>query len=112
MFASEAKIFQREADRLKARSRAAEKRASWLKNYMKACLGRVGLVKLKTTLFSVRIQNNGRPSIDLAEGASIPKPYLRTREEFDSEAAYQDWKAKKKLPPELIVTLGSHLRIR
>src|SRR5271169_6659542 len=63
---AEAAAYKAEAERLEARAKSFERHADWLKAYLMNTMERLGLDKIKTELFSLRIQKNSRPSISLA----------------------------------------------
>jgi hypothetical protein len=87
------------------------RRAEWLKSYLFAAMQSLGLERLDTKLFKLWIQKNGRPTIECA-GSDSPEGYQRVVVSFDGEKAYEDWKAGKPLPPEIVVREGYHLRIK
>ncbi|HZZ79642.1 MAG TPA: siphovirus Gp157 family protein [Gemmataceae bacterium] len=113
--AAESAAFKREADRLARLAGAAARRADWLKSYMHRCMVAAGMKSVDAGRFRVRIQNNGRPSIRLADGVpipeGIPEAYRRVTIEFDSQAAYEAWKNNLTLPDSIRVERGTHLRI-
>ena len=100
-----------EIRRLQDQHATETRRAEWLKNYVATCMMVAGLQKLETKLFKLRIQKNSRPSICLIDGAAVPEQYRKITVSMDGEAAYQDWKDDKALPPQLVVIHGQHLRI-
>lgn len=108
-YAAEAKAYGDEAVRLSGKALGATKKAEWLKKYLQSCLERIGQKKLKTPLFSLSVCNNSRPSIRV-EG-EIPAEFQRVKIEFDSQKAYETWKATGELPAAITVEQGRHLRI-
>lgn len=104
--------YAREVARLAALAKSALAKRDRLKAYLRLQLEKVGLKKLDTDLFRLTIQSNSRPAIRLTPNAPIPIDFLRVRKEFDGDAAYQAWKSGEPLPADVVVELGSHLRIR
>ena len=103
-----------EIKRLTALRDGYARREAWLKKYVETCMLATGQKKLDTKLFKLWIQANGRPSVTLAAGASIPEAYRRVKvvESLDSDAVLADMKAGKAIPPDVRVVHGSHLRIK
>jgi hypothetical protein len=105
---------QSEIDRLSALRDTAERKAIWLRRYIKDAMDRTGQSLVMTPLFTVRVQANSRPQIRLRDGADIPEPFRRivpARIEFDKEAAYQAWKDGSAIGPDVEIVEGAHLRI-
>lgn len=101
-----------EADRLAALAKSRENTARGLKTYLLNALQKRGTHKVMCDRFTVRIQKNGRPSIQWTKDvAEIPEPFRRVRVELDGDAAYGEWRSTKQLPEGFAVELGSHLRI-
>lgn len=130
-----------EIKRLTALRDAAARRAEWLRNYVHRAMLATGQTKLTTALFRVWIQNNGRPSIKLADGEAVPPELAKVvvTTTLDTEAAYERWRAwqaeyqaavdnvemdaataeehakraaELELPSSVRVVEGSHLRIK
>lgn len=102
----------KEICRLSSLQESYTRRADSLKDYVFRSMKSLGRDKVQGKLFTVWIQKNGRPSIELEADVDIPEYYKRTKVEFDSQLAYQEWKAGTPMPPGVKVTQGSHLRIK
>ena len=61
-----------EEDRLKARREALTNRRLSIKEYLQNQLIEAKIDKLKGTMFTVSIQNNPPPSVQIAEGVTVP----------------------------------------
>ena len=82
-----------EVDRLNSRRKTIENRTSWLKGYMQENLESLGMDKIDTELFSVRIQANP-PSVDVqCEATDLPVQYQRVKVEADKTAIKEALKA-------------------
>lgn len=130
-----------ELRRLGAMLKSLNNRAEWLRDYVFQCMLATGQQKLRTKLFNIWVQANGRPSITVVDGAEIPKEFRREEVvvSFDGDAAYRQWKAwraavlvlhemenategeleaaraevkRLELPESIRVILGQHLQIR
>ncbi len=108
---SDAAAYKAEADRLNLLHERAERKADWLKNYLKTAMDQRGMDKVKAMPFSLSICKNSRPSIKCQEG-KIPIEFQRIKVEFDGTKAYERWKEGMALPDEIVVEQGFHLRIR
>jgi hypothetical protein len=73
-------------------------------------LERAGIPKVETSVGTIRIQANGRPSIAW-EGSIdlLPEAYRRISVSLDGTKAFEDYKAGK-LPETFTVVTGKHLR--
>jgi hypothetical protein len=101
-----------EAQRLAAIAHRKRAVAARLKEYLKTQLEVAGIAKIETPLCTVRIQKNSRPTIKCTVPLdTLPEGFIRVRREFNSEAAYELYKAQAPLPEGILVELGSHLRI-
>lgn len=114
-----------EVKRLGARMAAKRKAADGLKAYLKFNMERLELTKVKGVLASVSIQRNSVPSVttaltddDLrAAFVSVGNPvgqFVRetVRYTVDREAVLAAQKASYPIPAEIVIDLGSHIRIR
>jgi len=109
---SQAAAAKAESDRLAALARSMGNAAERLRGYLQSQLEACGVRELQTqTPFRLKILPCSQPSAKLAEGAAIPKEYLRTKEEFDAQKALADYKDGKALPAEVVVKRGSYLKI-
>jgi hypothetical protein len=82
-----------EEDRLKARREALANRRLSIKEYLQHQLIEAKIDKLKGTMFTVSIQNNP-PSVQIAEGVTVPDKYLVPQEaKVDKRALLDDLKA-------------------
>lgn len=101
-----------EAERLTALGRAGLRTVGRLKSYLKDSLERMGVKKIETPLFKVRVQNNSQPSIEYTGDVSqLPPTFRRTIIEPDKKAVLTAWKAGEELPPGFVVEVGQHLRV-
>ena len=82
-----------EEDRLKARREALTNRRLSIKEYLQNQLIEAKIDKLKGTMFTVSIQNNP-PSVQIAEGVTVPDKYLVPQEaKVDKRALLDDLRA-------------------
>ncbi len=106
----------REIQRLTALRNGYNRRADSLKAYVFRSMQALNIPRVVCRLFTVWIQKNGRPCIELAAAADglpdIPEPYRRVTVTFDSQKAYEDWKAGTPLPKCITVIDGFHLRVK
>ena len=110
---AEAKAVKQEEDRLKARRTAAENRERRLKDYLHACMTRMGIPKIDGDRAKVAIQKNGRPSITwMGEEDAIPDAFRRVTVSVDGTAVYNEWRAGSELPEGFEVEVGTHVRVR
>lgn len=116
---AEATAVKQEEDRLRARRTAAENRERRLKDYLHACMTRLGVLKVDGERVKVAVQTNGRPSIEwMGEPDAIPEPFRRVTVGVDGVAAYDAWRAAPEnerataLPEGFRVEVGTHVRIR
>lgn len=111
-FECEACAAQAEVDRLQKLVQVRTNAAKRLKAWLLQNLQRLGLERVETDLFRVRIQQNGRPSINYSGDPEALPPFMRrVKVEVNGDAAYELWKGGQELPPGFQVTRGSHLRI-
>lgn len=83
---SEVDAIKSEIDRLTNKRKIAENRIAWLKGYMQENLEAIGLDKVDTDLFIVRIQANP-PSVDImCELSDLADEYKRLKIEADKTA--------------------------
>jgi hypothetical protein len=74
---AEVDAIKTEVDRLNAKKKLAENRINWLKGYMQYNLEQIGLDKVETDLFVVRIQNN-QPSVNVTiDPEELPEVYRK-----------------------------------
>jgi hypothetical protein len=103
-----------ERDRLDALIATRKRMVAGLKDYLKFNLERMGKTKVDTDLFVVRIQKNGRPSVDFdGDVAELPDHFRKVtiNIEVNKDAALEAWKNDEELPAGLSVRQGNHLRI-
>lgn len=90
---AEIEALSNEMARLSARKKTIENRTAWLKGYMQENLEAMGLDKVDTYLFSVRIQANP-PSVDVTiEAEKLPEEYQRVTIAPDKTAIKEALKA-------------------
>jgi hypothetical protein len=110
---AEAAAVKQEEDRLKARRTAAENRERRIKDYLHACMLRLGVSKVDGDRAKVAIQKNGRPSITwMGEEDQVPDAFRRVSVSVDGTAAYNAWKSGAELPEGFRVEVGTHVRVR
>ena len=110
---AEAAAVKQEEDRLKARRTAAENRERRIKEYIHACMTRLGVSKVDGDRAKIAIQKNGRPSITwMGDADAIPEAFRRVSVSVDGAAAYNEWKAGAELPEGFRVEVGTHVRVR
>lgn len=107
---TEASASTEELDRLKRLAAARQKRADYFKNYILDSMLAAGIQKHKSAICEMRIQKNSRPAIFVDDGKDVPKEFEKITVSLDGTKAYEAWKAGEKLPEELIVREGCHLR--
>lgn len=101
---------QAEIVRLKAAADADQRKAEWIKQYMKNCMMRLDVPSIETPLFKLRVQKS--PVSVRLTGDDIPEQYQRqAKVEFDKSKAIADHKAGVPLPEGVEIVQGTHLRI-
>ncbi len=119
-----AEAIKTEEVRLNARRKAREKAAESLKEYLHREMDRLGKTKVQGLLATVAIQKNP-PSVTCAlddamlrmakESGSVLGEFVRevpASYRIDRDAAMVAYKMGGQLPPEIVITAGSHVRIR
>jgi DNA repair ATPase RecN len=102
-----------ECNRLGKLAQARSNSAERLKDWLKTNLQRLGMTKVETDLFVVRIQKNGRPAIPYTgDVKDLPEGFRKVTITPDGDAAYAAWKAGKELPAGFTVIQSTHLRIQ
>ena len=116
---AEAAAVKQEEDRLKARRTAAENRERRIKDYLLACMTRLGVDRIEGDRAKVRVQDNSRPSITWMGAADdIPDAFRRVSVSVDGTAAYDAWRSApederdRALPEGFRVEVGTHVRVR
>jgi hypothetical protein len=114
-FAAQGDAAREEEKRLAARKTARWKAAERLKDYMLEQMQRLDRRKVEGTLFTVRVQKNGRPSIRWTD-PDLPPPLgfqrqIPARVELDADLALAEWRATGQLPEGFTVDVGFSLRI-
>lgn len=122
---AQAKGVREERDRLDATVKREEKAAESLKGYLKMQMEHLGKTKVNGLLATIAIQRNSQPSVthaltdaDLAHAYEVHAPVAQFIKEIpvsyriDRDAVLAAQKAGDPIPPEIVVELGSHLRIR
>jgi hypothetical protein len=102
---------KQEAYRLTDRANSFDKKADALKNYIEVMMRRAGKEKVKTTLYSLNIQNN-QESVEVTEQAMIPPQFWKQPEPVLDKQAIKD-ALKANLPvPGAQLRQAQSLRIR
>lgn len=107
----EEEAYKAEADRLYQKAQTARRSHEGLKDYAKLQLEKMGLDKIKTGRFALRITANSRPRISWDGPQAPPKKFQRVKIELDGGKAYEFFKAMGQLPPGFTIHQGTHLRI-
>ena len=127
MLEGEAKAFGDEAARLTGHAKSRERRAAWLRNYLKRCLEAAGARQIKGPLFTIAIQDNP-PRVEANElevDASFKRAYLDlplsdvpeallgiAHVSVDLAAIKEYQKRTGEMPAGTRLQQGTHLRIR
>jgi Siphovirus Gp157 len=101
-----------EIDRLQKRATSAKRAADGIKTYVKQCMDKAGLTKVKNDFFTVWTQDSPYSVRFVGPDENIPKEYQKVSVSFDGTKALDDYKAKKKLPENIEVTRGHHIVIK
>lgn len=109
-FTLEAKAASEEASRLTHLASHRHATAEKLKDYLEDHLQRMGLQRIETDLFKVRVQRNSVPTIRWTGDGDIPEPFRRVATSLNGTAILEAWKAGK-LPEGFTAEIGTHLRI-
>lgn len=122
---SHAKAVKEEVDRLKAIVTREERAAESLKAYLHRQMEALGKPKVEGKLCTVAIQRNSQPAVTCAlSDEDLAKQYAEDtavaqfiREvpvsyRLDRDAVLQAYKAGDAIPADIVVSLGSHVRIR
>ncbi len=102
-----------EAERMAARSLTASRKADWLKDLLLTHMKSTGQQRIETARFTVRVQANSVPTVEIVDAAAVPKEFERTKItiDIDKKSIAADFKATGVIPPGCNVTRGEHLRI-
>lgn len=112
-FEAQAAAFNTEADRLAKHAKAAANSVEWLKSYMEDNLAKMGIEKIETDLFKLRLQNNP-PSCQIDPGldvATLPPYLVKQTIEVDRRACLQFAKGDGPLPKGISIVQTKSLRI-
>lgn len=108
---AEAKKYETELNRMKARKEALENRGKMLKEHLYNSMKATGKLKFKTDLFSFNIQKNGGlQPMEIVPDVDIPDEYCR--KEPDNGKIRDALKAGKELQFAVLKERGDHLVIR
>ena len=105
--------FVAEAERLRSRAAVAVANARRLKEYVRQNLEAMGVPRVETALFTVRLQQNPA-AVNLAPGLepeALPEEFRRTRCEPDRAALLLAHKQGRPLPNGVTITRTTGLRI-
>lgn len=112
---SDIKAIKEEEERLYARRKTLENRATRLKDTLEANMKVIGKTKFKTELFSFNIQKNGGKQplvIDVLDVNDIPKEYLIPQDPIPNNELIRAMLEIKNLPWAHLEPRGESLRIR
>jgi hypothetical protein len=110
---SEIPGYKSEIDRLTAKKVAAENRVKSVKNYLKMCMEKAGLQKVKVGVFAPRLQINSRGSVIVDSKDLVPAKYfdiIPEQKVVNNDRLYQDLKDGVKVPG-VRYEVGQHLRV-
>lgn len=112
-FDAHAAVVKREADRLADRHKALANASERLQQYVFDMMTAVGKdVCEPDELFTVRIQNNSQPSVEIEDLAAVPVNFDKQQDRVVDKTAIRD-QLKKGVPvPGCRLVQGKHLRIR
>lgn len=110
----EVDALRKECNRLGWQFEQREGRIARLKRYMKESLEKIGQLKVKTPLFSVSVQKNSQPSVEVPEDRieDLPDEFKRTKVEAERLKIAAAWREKRELPDFVKVIQGTHIRVR
>lgn len=108
---ADSEAYTMEAKRLQMLATKATNKADRLKDYLMEVMERHQFKNLDTELFNLRIQKNSQPSVILRDGCPVPEKFQRIEVSLDKKAVIAAAKSGDQLPPELSLSIGSHLRI-
>ena len=111
---ADAKTLKEEEERLYARRKALENRATWLMSQLEENMRFTGKTKFKTSLFSVNIQKNGgKQPLEITENlADIPMKFLIQQEPVPNKEAIREYLADHVVDWAELKPYGESLRIR
>lgn len=118
MIQAEADVISSEMERLKRHRDARNTLARNLKSYIKQQFKLLGISKIKTPVYNIRVQKNSRPSVeycghDPVAFDDVPAAFVRTRYELDKKAILEAYGSGLTIGFSEYVTVetGTHLRI-
>ena len=111
---ADAEILKKEEERIYARRKALENRASWLMGQLEENMRFVGKTKFKTPLFSFNIQKNGgKQPLEITENlADIPMKFLIPQDPIPNKEAIREYLADHVADWAELKPYGESLRIR
>jgi len=109
--AADAAAFRTEEKRLAERRRTIENNHARLKAYVQESMTAIGLDKMKTELFSVRIAA-GSKRVEVTDLDALPSEYTITETKAIKTDLARDLKSGKEIPGAVLVTGPESLRIR
>jgi hypothetical protein len=119
--AAHAKALAEEEARLAARRQARERAIASLKAYLLSHMEQLGKTKVNGLLCTVAIQKNSAPSIECLDAQALHatdqgdlfvEKVITTSFRLRRDELIAAWKANLPLPPGVIITQGSHVRVR
>ena len=104
---------QAEANRLRASAKSADSAIDHLKARLKEYMETNNRPRIDTARFSIRIQKNSRPSIEVLEQMMVPREYIKVvvTESVDKDKVLEHVKQTGEIPPGIEVVHGTHLRV-
>lgn len=105
--------YEAEIKRLTENKKAIENRIKSVKEYLKDCLQRAGLEKIKVGVHSARLQKNSRGAVNVYDSEVIPAKYIDIIPEQhvpNNDRLYQDLKIGVEVPG-VNYEIGNHVRI-
>ena len=109
---AEADAAKEQEARFAKRKRSAQRRADWLKRYLKDAMVRVGFDRVKGDRFAATICRNGTPSIRWTRDPSdLPSWLRRVEVSLDGTAARAAFKDGSLPKYGFEVEYGTHLRV-
>ena len=108
---SEAKTLKDWAARFRDAAEAKEPRVQWMKEYVKACMGEVGMVKAQAGPYQFRVQRNPA-GVEITDPKAVPAAFMVVPEPYPDKAKIkQALKDGEAVAGAKLITDRTHLRI-
>jgi hypothetical protein len=106
-------MLRSEADRLRDRAEAEERKATRLKEYLFKNMQLTGAEKIATTRFTISVRTNP-PAVQVLEPMMVPTEYIRTvtTTSCDKRAVLDHFKATGEIPAGIEIARGVRLEIK